>query len=201
MRTIPLIVGIICLIIGIVGGIGYSGDGDEAIGVPPCIEGNLIVAGSCNVGMADQDIPVPDSFGLINVKVDVEWSLSENTWVGVVDSSYAEDCPPEDNGLTDCTKEEFEYVAGGPDADGSFIWEMESGSYRFVTGSDPGTNPIDENQVTYTLDISMKISHVVILTLIGGAFIGFGIILNPKEEVMDAVPLNEVEREEQLSQN
>ena len=158
------------------------------------IEGTLILEGSCNVGMDSNDVPVPDSFDFVSVKVDIIWSLSENTWVGVVDSSYAEECPPDENGLTDCTKDEFEYVAGGPDTRGSFEWSMEPGSYRFVTGSDSGTNPVDENEVEYTYHIGMKVTYIIILVLLGGVLVAFGIILNPKEKMMDANPLNEVER-------
>ena len=205
MRIIPLIVGGLCLMISIIGGIGYSGNGEQAVGVPPCIDGNILVDGSCNVGMNNDDVPVPDSFDFISVNVEVKWSLAENTWVGVVDSSYAEKCPPEESGLTDCTKDEFEYISGGPDADGSFEWDMGPGSYRFVTGSESGTSPVNENgdlipnEVDFTYHIGMKVTYVIVLVLLGGILIGFGVILNPKEKVMDAIPLNEVERE--LSNN
>lgn len=187
-------VGGLCILISIIGGIGYSGDGEQSVGVPPCIEGNILVEGSCNVGMNSDDIPVPDSFDFISVKINVEWSLSENTWVGVVDSSYAEKCPPEESGLTDCSKDEFEYIAGGPDTEGSFEWSMEPGSYRFVTGSESGTNPVDENDVDFTYQIGMKVTYIIILVLLGGGLVAFGLILNPKEKVMNAIPLNEVER-------
>jgi hypothetical protein len=117
--------------------------------------------------MTVDDMEVPKAFGLLDITLDVEWNEPERGWLGVVDSSAAEECPPDrSTGLTMCTKDEIEefLVAGGPQNDGSMSFKVKPGSYRFVTAGYEGAG-LDSQLVE--MSSSIHLDNVVELILAG----------------------------------
>ena len=49
----------------------------------------------CPTGMSQSDLGVPSAFLLLDVKLEIEMELDDQSWIGVVDSRYADICPPE----------------------------------------------------------------------------------------------------------
>jgi hypothetical protein len=108
--------------------------------------------------MTTEDMEVPRAFGLLEITLDVEWKEPDRGWLGVVDSSAAEECPPDGStGLTMCTEEEIgEFlVAGGPQNDGSMSFRVKPGSYRFVTAGYEGAG-LDSQMVEMTSSIHLE---------------------------------------------
>ena len=87
-----------------------TGQGEQ-VPIVPCSDDDS----GCYVVMTVDDLDVPRAFRLLEITIHVEWDEPDRGWLGVVDSSAAEDCPPDSMGLTKCTEEEIEdfLVAGG----------------------------------------------------------------------------------------
>jgi len=107
--------------------------------------------------MTVDDMEVPRAFGLLEITLEVKWNEPERGWLGVVDSSAAEVCPPNrSTGLTMCTEDEIEefLVSGGPGNDGSMSFRVNPGSYRFVTAGYEGAG-LDSQLVEMTSSIHL----------------------------------------------
>ena len=113
LGVLPGFVGFVCLVLLTASLVGIEIDSTrvQATSVP-CLDDD---AGGCLVGMTGSDFHVPWGFSLIDVEVNIAWDEPEKAWIGVVDAKYAENCPPDSNGLTSCEAEDFEFVAGGPE--------------------------------------------------------------------------------------
>jgi|TARA_B100001996_G_scaffold281801_1_gene222219 hypothetical protein len=164
LSILPMLVGLLSALILVLSIIGYQAPaaGNE-VPIVPCSNGDS----GCNVGMTVDDMEVPKAFGLLDITLDVEWNEPERGWLGVVDSSAAEECPPDrSTGLTMCTKDEIEefLVAGGPQNDGSMSFKVKPGSYRFVTAGYEGAG-LDSQLVE--MSSSIHLDNVVELILAG----------------------------------
>ena len=164
LSILPMLVGLLSGLILVLSIIGYQAPaaGNE-VPIVPCSNGDS----GCNVGMTVDDMEVPKAFGLLDITLDVEWNEPELGWLGVVDSSAAEECPPDrSTGLTMCTKDEIEefLVAGGPQNDGSMSFKVKPGSYRFVTAGYEGAG-LDSQLVE--MSSSIHLDNVVELILAG----------------------------------
>ena len=85
--------------------------------------------------------------------------------------NYFEECPPDSNGLTSCTSDDFVFIAGGPDSpDGSLDFVLEPGKYRFVTAGKDGST-LDEQLVTIEPEIHLAGFVETLLALIGLALL------------------------------
>jgi len=164
LSILPMLVGLLSALILVLSIIGYQAPATgNKVPIVPCSNGDS----GCNVGMTVDDMEVPKAFGLLDITLDVEWNEPERGWLGVVDSSAAEECPPDrSTGLTMCTKDEIEefLVAGGPQNDGSMSFKVKPGSYRFVTAGYEGAG-LDSQLVE--MSSSIHLDNVVELILAG----------------------------------
>jgi len=164
LSVLPGFVGFVCLIlvVGSLLGVELDSTRVEATTVP-CLNDD---AGGCPVGMTGSDFHVPWGFNLLDVEVNIEWSEPLKAWIGVVDASFAESCPPDSNGLTTCEAEDFEFIAGGPSVDDSFTFTLEPGDYRFTSAGRDGSN-LDDQLVTISTTIHMAAAGEILLALVG----------------------------------
>lgn len=171
LSVLPGSVGLICGLVLIFSLIGYYPDDSELeVPIVPCTDSDA----GCNIGMTGEDLSVPDAFILLDIELNVEWAEPERSWLAVVDANAAKDCPPE-NGLTTCTEEDIaQYiVAGGSTADGTLMFDMNPGDYRFVTAGKDGSG-LDSQTVTMSTSIHLDnyvemILSVVTILLFAGA--------------------------------
>jgi hypothetical protein len=128
---------------------------------------------TCPVGMAEDNLSIPWGMVLLDLDADVQWERGDVAWVGIVDAKWAEEgqCPPDDNGLTDCESNDFEYLAGGPDSEDSFQHSLSPGDSRFVTGGKEGSLDLSSQNVTVLITISLSIWVEILLLL---AIVGLG---------------------------
>ena len=137
LSVLPGFVGVLCAIIVVISLIGYQpAESGSEVPIVPCSEGEIV----CNIGMTGSDMEVPLAFMLLDIELEVEWSEPNRGWIGVVESEAAETCPPDSNGLTQCESEDIEdfLITGGPNSDGSLEFQVDPGSYRFVSGGYDG---------------------------------------------------------------
>lgn len=166
LGVLPGFVGFICIIMVLasLNGIGLD-DTKEKTPTVPCLEDDAGV--SCPVGMTGNDFHVPWGFHLLDVKVTIEWDEPGKAWIGVVDAKYADECPPDSNGLTTCEADQFEFEAGGPDVVNSFTYSLEPGDYRFTSGGRNGFSNVDDQIVTVSSTIHMATTGEILLGIIG----------------------------------
>lgn len=164
LSVLPGFVGFVCLLLvtGSLFGIELDETRVQATTVP-CLDED---SGGCPVGMTGNDFYVPWGFNMLDVDVTISWSEPGKAWIGVVDSKYAVECPPDTNGLTTCESDDFEFVAGGPDVDDSFTFSLEPGDYRFTSGGRDNSN-LDDQLVTIGTTIHMATSGEIMLAIIG----------------------------------
>jgi len=179
LSVLPGFVGVVCTLIVIFSLVGYSpNDSGAEVPIIPCTDSEL----GCNVGMTQSDMGVPTAFILLDIDLEVRWDEPDRAWLGVVDSGAAAECPPDSNGLTQCTWEDMsEYlVAGGPDSHDSMVFEMDPGKYRFVSAGKDGAS-LDSQQVVMHTSIHLNnyveiaLGAVSILLLAGAGEMAFPI--------------------------
>ena len=166
LSILPMLVGLLCALILVLSLIGYQTPANGTrVPIVPCSDDDS----GCYVAMMDEDLDVPTAFGLLEITLDVEWNEPDRGWLGVVDSSAAEDCPPDGFGLTMCTEEEIEefLVAGGSQNEGSLSFERDPGSYRFITAGYKGSD-LDEQLVEVTSSIHLDNFVEIILGATSG---------------------------------
>jgi hypothetical protein len=164
LSILPGAVGVACMLIGGLSTLGFSLDSERVeIPIVPCSDAS---EEGCLVGMTGSDLDVPGGFILLDVKMGIEWSEPSKSWIGVVDSAYAEDCPPNSDGLTPCNKDDFQYISGGPDADGEFSLDLQPGSYRFVSAGKEGAD-LDEQLVVIQPVIALAPFFELVLMIVG----------------------------------
>jgi hypothetical protein len=152
LSVLPGAVGVLCLLIGGISVYGIDLDTERVqIPVVPCTE---VSDEGCLVGMTGSDLEVPAGFLLMDIELTIEWSEPSKSWIGVVDASYADSCPPDGDGLTACTKDDFEFISGGPDSQGNFKLDLQPDSYRFVSAGKEGAD-LDEQLVTISPSVGI----------------------------------------------
>ena len=130
----------------------------------------MITAGLCGIllliSMAEDNLSIPWGMVFLDLDANVQWDRGDVAWVGIVEAKWAneENCPPDDNGLTDCESTDFEYLSGGPDSDGSFVHTLSPGDTRFVTGGKEGS--LDLSTQTVVVDITVSLSFWVEILLL-----------------------------------
>ncbi len=168
LSVLPGAVGVLCLLIGGISVYGIDLDPERVqIPVVPCTE---VSDEGCLVGMTGSDLEVPAGFLLMDIELTIEWSEPSKSWIGVVDASYADSCPPDGDGLTACTKDDFEYISGGPESSGDFILDLQPGSYRFVSAGKEGAD-LDEQLVTITSSVGIAPALELLLLVIGAVLL------------------------------
>ena len=178
LSVLPGMVGLACAIILIASLVGYYPD-ESSMEVPivPCSDDDAI---GCQVGMTGEDLSVPTAFMLLDIKLEAEWGEPERSWLAVVDAAAADECPPDSNGLTTCTGGDFAnyIVAGGSDSDGSLVFELSPGDYRFITAGKDGST-LDTQLVTMGTSVHLNnyfetaLAIVTVLLLVGAGEMAF----------------------------
>ncbi len=177
MRLAPLIMGTILILVTIAGLVGYSGSDQTEVPVIPCPT-NPLEPDKCYAGMTAGDLEVPTQFSILSIKISIEWSQSESTWIGVIPASDATECPPDDQGLTSCEAEQLNFEAGGADSAGSgdLEWKVSPGKYRLATGSiSSEANPAAANIVTYDYVARLNLIVASISFIFGSTMLFAGI--------------------------
>ena len=164
LSILPGLVGSLCILIVIGSLFGMDLENSRTdVPIVPCTDDSV----GCVVGMTADDLEVPGAFILLEISMKLEWDEPERSWIGVVGADAADDCPPDSNGLTTCTSEDLDFVAGGPDSeDGSFEFVLAPGKYRFVTAGTDGST-LDEQLVTIDPEIHLAGFVEIVLSAIG----------------------------------
>ena len=109
----------------------------------------------------------PLAFMLLDIEVTIEWDQFATSWIGVIESPPPDGCEPDSNGLTACTGEDFDFIAGGPEEDGgSLIFDLKPGDYRFATASTETSGVGGEQLVTITPQIALNPIAEIILAIV-----------------------------------
>jgi len=187
LSVLPMLVGLLCALILVLSLVGYeSPETGNQVPIVPCSNGDS----GCNVGMTVEDMDVPKAFGLLEITLDVEWKEPDRGWLGVVESSAAEECPPDrSTGLTMCTEDEIEgfLVAGGPQNDGSMSFRVKPGSYRFVTAGYEGAG-LDSQLVEMTSTIHLdNLVEIILAGTSGLLILGAGEMAFPIRNLMKRI--------------
>ena len=164
LSILPGLVGGLCVLMVLGSLIGIDVENSRTdVPIVPCTDDSV----GCPVGMTGEDLIVPPAFVLLEISMKLEWDEPDRSWIGVVDAKYEEDCPPDSNGLTSCTSDDFEFIAGGPNSlDGSLEFVLEPGKYRFVTAGKDGST-LDEQLVTIEPEIHLAGFVEILLAAIG----------------------------------
>jgi len=185
MSLLPFATGSLCVLLVLVSLFGFaSGTIDNEIPALPCVGPQE----ECATGMSESDLDVPTAFFLLDVHLEITMELDDKAWIGIVDAEYAEECPPGDTGLTNCTASDYEFLAGGPDHEGSIGHNLEPGSVRFVTGGDEGAIELQDNDVTteWSVHLATWVEVILILTGIGlcasGMHMAFPMVAKARKE-------------------
>ena len=163
LASFPFLVGGLCILITIGSLVGLDIDNSRTdVPIVPCSDESV----GCMVGMTTEDLEVPNAFILLEISMELEWDEPDRSWIGVI-SDYPEECEPDSNGLTTCTSDDFDFVAGGPNSeDGSFKFILDPGEYRFVTAGKDGST-LDEQLVTINPEIHLASFVEIVLSAIG----------------------------------
>lgn len=169
LSLLPIFTAGLCAIILLGSLIGIpTPDQEQKVPLIPC---GIPGFETCPVGMAEDNLSIPWGMIFLDLDADVKWERGDVAWVGLVDAKWAEDCPPDDNGLTDCESSDFEYLAGGPNSEDNFQHSLSPGDTRFVTGGKEGSLDLSSQNVMVGLTISLSIWVEILLLL---AIVGLG---------------------------
>jgi len=109
----------------------------------------------------------PLAFMLLDIEVTIEWDQFATSWIGVIESPPPDGCEPDSNGLTACTAEDFDFIAGGPEEDGgSLTFDLKPGDYRFATASTETSGVGGEQLVTITPQIALNPIAEILLAIV-----------------------------------
>lgn len=164
LSVLPAVMGVICALLLVVSLYGPTLDANRIkIPLVPCTDD----ATGCPVGMTSEDLSSPTAFMLLDIELSIKWNESDSSWIGVIASPPPSGCEPDSNGLTTCTAEDFDFIAGGDsEMDGTLAFDLKPGDYRFATAS-IGTSGIGGKQlVTITPEISLNPVAEVLLGLV-----------------------------------
>jgi hypothetical protein len=164
LSVLPAVMGVICALLLVVSLYGPTLDANRIkIPLVPCTDDTT----GCPVGMTSEDLSSPTAFMLLDIELTITWNESDSSWIGVIASPPPSGCEPDSNGLTTCTADDFDFIAGGDsEMDGTLTFDLKPGDYRFATAS-IGTSGIGGKQlVTITPEISLNPVAEVLLALV-----------------------------------
>ena len=164
LSVLPAVMGFICTLLLIVSLYGPALDASRTnIPLVPCTDDTA----GCPVGMTSEDLSSPTAFMLLDIELTIEWDQSDSSWIGVIASPPPSGCEPDSNGLTTCTADDFDFIAGGgSEASGSLVFDLKPGDYRFTTASTDTSGVGGKQLVTITPEISLNPVAEVLLALV-----------------------------------
>ena len=139
--------------------VGYSGNlPPMSADIPACDSGISFLDVCDSAIMVDEGVTVPAAIAsLVSADVEVKWG-SNDVWVGIVSAEYAEQCIDGGNGYLACDTENLEFLAGGPDAEGSLTWSLEGGDLRAVVGNSLGG---EKESVNVEIEYNVKLTPLL----------------------------------------
>ena len=154
LSVLPAVVGVICALLLLVSLYGPTLDTSRTnIPLVPCTDD----AAGCPVGMTSEDLSSPAAFMLLDIELTIEWSQPGDSWIGVIASPPPSGSEPDSSGLTACTADDFDFIAGGDsEKDGALEFDLKPGDYRFTTASTDTSGVGGEQQVTITPKIMLN---------------------------------------------
>jgi len=164
LSVLPAVIGVICTLLLIVSLYGPTLESSRTnIPLVPCTDD----AAGCPVGMTSEDLSSPTAFMLLNIELTIKWNQSDSSWIGVIASPPPSGCEPDSNGLTTCTADDFDFIAGGGnERSGSLVFDLKPGDYRFTTASTDTSGIGGKQLVTITPEISLNPVAEVLLALV-----------------------------------
>tara|TARA_B100001750_G_scaffold128389_1_gene101960 strand:- start:1029 stop:1619 length:591 start_codon:yes stop_codon:yes gene_type:complete len=171
LSILPAVMGVICAILVLVSLYSPTLESSRTeIPLVPCTDDSA----GCPVGLSGEDLGSPPAFILLDIKVTIEWEQFSTSWIGVIESPPPDGCEPDSSGLTTCTAEDFDFIAGGvEEKGGSLTFNLKPGDYRFATASTETSGIGGEQLVIITPEIGLNpiveilLSIVAILLLAG----------------------------------
>ncbi len=167
MSALPMFTGAFCILLVLVGAVGYTADSSTTeVPIPPCAPGS---DDDCEIGMSQNNLSIPTPFILLDVKVTMQWDHGDDAWIGVVDADEIdwEKCEPDDQGLTGCTASDFKIIAGGPGSESGLEWSLDPGNTRFITAGRESTLSLETNVVTYSYNVGLGLFPMFITGVVG----------------------------------
>jgi len=164
LSVLPAVIGVICTLLLIVSLYGPTLESSRTnIPLVPCTDD----AAGCPVGMTSEDLSSPTAFMLLDIELTIKWNQSDSSWIGVIASPPPSGCEPDSNGLTTCTADDFDFIAGGGnERSGSLVFDLKPGDYRFTTASTDTSGIGGKQLVTITPEISLNPVAEVLLALV-----------------------------------
>ena len=164
LSVLPAVIGVICTLLLIVSLYGPTLESSRTnIPLVPCTDD----AAGCPVGMTSEDLSSPTAFMLLDIELTIKWNQSDSSWIGVITSPPPSGCEPDSNGLTTCTADDFDFIAGGGNEEsGSLVFDLKPGDYRFTTASTDTSGVGGKQLVTITPEISLNPVAEVLLALV-----------------------------------
>ena len=164
LSILPAAMGVICAILVLVSLYSPTLNSSRTdIPLVPCTDDDV----GCPVGLSGDDMGSPLAFMLLDIEVTIEWDQFATSWIGVIESPPPDGCEPDSNGLTACTAEDFDFIAGGPEEDGgSLTFDLKPGDYRFATASTETSGVGGEQLVTITPQIALNPIAEILLTIV-----------------------------------
>jgi hypothetical protein len=181
MKVIRIAIGAFLIFSMLFGGyVGYEGEGNRELEIPSCTSSELQQLTSdgstfCDKSaMMDATIPIPKTLRLIlDIEGNAYWDQPE-VWFGIVQDKEAEKCTAATSGTLICETNEIEFVAGGPNANGTFEWIVVEGDYRFIAGSTIADNGVTTD-VEYTYAVFLTQPVIISIAAIGAVLILSGL--------------------------
>ena len=153
LSVLPAVVGVVCALL-VIGSL-YSPALDPSRTNVPLVPCTAATAG-CPVGLTNADLSAPTAFMLLEIELTI-----------VIESPPPSGCEPDSNGLTACTADDFEFVAGGDsERDGSMVFQLKSGDYRFATASTDTSGLGGKQLVTITPEVSLNPAAEILLGIV-----------------------------------
>ena len=164
LSILPAAMGVICAILVLVSLYSPTLDSSRTdIPLVPCTDDDV----GCPVGLSGDDMDSPLAFMLLDIEVTIEWDQFATSWIGVIESPPPDGCEPDSNGLTACTAEDFDFIAGGPEEDGgSLTFDLKPGDYRFAPASTEPSGVGGEQLVTITPQIALNPIAEILLAIV-----------------------------------
>ena len=164
LSILPAAMGVICAILVLVSLYSPTLDSSRTdMPLVPCTDDDV----GCPVGLSGDDMDSPLAFMLLDIEVTIEWDQFATSWIGVIESPPPDGCEPDSNGLTACTGEDFDFIAGGPEEDGgSLTFDLKPGDYRFATASTETSGVGGEQLVTITPQIALNPIAEILLAIV-----------------------------------
>ena len=164
LSILPAAMGVICAILVLVSLYSPTLESSRTdVPLVPCTDDSA----GCPVGLSGEDLSSPTAFILLDIEVTIEWEQFSTSWIGVIESPPPDDSEPDSNGLTTCTAEDFDFIAGGAEEDGgSLTFDLKPGDYRFATASTDTSGLGGEQLVTITPEIALNPVVEILLAIV-----------------------------------